>query len=246
MATAAARALPELPAGHPCHGCAVREVAVCSVLEAGELAHFKGMGGRQTLHAGQPLFHEGDEAAQVFNVTDGALKIYKLLPDGRRQVMGFMFPGDFLGISLGDEHAFTAEAMENTHMCRFSRARFDDYVESHPGLERQLYSLAAHELAAAQAQMVLLGRKSATERLATFFIDLVDRRERAGKQPAAEIDLPMSRSDIADYLGLTKETVSRVLAQLKRKRLIRLVTLNRIEILDRAGLEAIAQGLGDN
>ena len=94
--------------------------------------------------------------------------------------------------------------------------------------------------------MVLLGRKSATERLATLFIDLVDRRERAGEQPTAEIDLPMSRSDIADDLGLTKETVSRVLAQFKRKRLIRLVTLNRIEILDRAGLDAIAQGLGDD
>ena len=246
MATAAARVLPDLPASHPCHGCAVREIAVCNVLEQGDLAQFKTMGGHQHLNPGQPLFHEGDDATQVFNVTEGALKIYKLLPDGRRQVMGFMFPGDFLGISVSDEHAFTAEALADTHMCRFGRGRFDDFVEEHPELERQLYSLAAHELAAAQAQMVLLGRKSAAERLATFFLDLAQRRERVEKQNVAVIDLPMSRSDIADYLGLTKETVSRVLAQLKRRRLIRLVTLNRIEILDREGLDAIAQGLGDN
>lgn len=213
---------------------------MCSVLDAGELAQFKVMGGHQSLPAGQPLFHEGDGATQVFNVTDGALKIYKLLPDGRRQVMGFMYPGDFLGISLSDEHAFTAEALENTHMCRFSRGRFDDYVERHPALERQLYSLAANELAAAQAQMVLLGRKTAAERLASFFLDVAGRRERIEMTKVTEIDLPMSRSDIADYLGLTKETVSRVLAELKRKRLIRLVTLNRVEILDRDGLDAIS------
>lgn len=245
MATAAL-SRPALPASHPCHGCAVRELAVCSVLEEGELAHFKGLGGTQHLHSGQPLFHEGDSATQVFNITKGALKIYKLLPDGRRQVMGFMFPGDFLGISVSDEHAFTAEALEDTRMCRFGRGRFDDFVEEHAGLERRLYSVAAHELAAAQAQMVLLGRKSASERLATFFLDLAGRQERIEGATAATVDLPMSRSDIADYLGLTKETVSRVLAQLKRKRLIRLVTLNRIEILDREGLDAIAQGLGDN
>lgn len=246
MATSAARVPQELPTGHPCHGCAVREIAVCNVLQQGELAEFKGLGGHQQLHEGQPLFHEGDPVKQVFNVTEGALKIYKLLPDGRRQVMGFMFPGDFLGLSISDEHAFTAEALENTHMCRFARGRFDDFVDGHSGMERELYTLAANELAAAQAQMVLLGRKSATERLATFFLDLLRRKERVERLTATTIDLPMSRSDIADYLGLTKETVSRVLAQLKRKRLIRLVTLNRIEILDRDGLDAIAEGLGDN
>ena len=246
MATAAASVLPPLPAAHPCHGCAAREMAVCGVLQEGELATFKALGGHHQMSAGQPLFHEGDPATQVFNITRGSLKIYKLLPDGRRQVMGFMFPGDFLGISISDEHAFSAEALEPTHMCRFARTRFDDFVEERPDMERRLYSLAAHELAAAQAQMVLLGRKSAAERLASFFLDLAGRAQRLGNTPVTTIDLPMSRVDIADYLGLTKETVSRVLAQLKQKRLIRLVTLNRIEILDREGLDAIAQGLTDN
>jgi CRP/FNR family transcriptional regulator len=245
MATLAARHLPSLPAGHPCLGCEVREVAVCGVLSCGDLAELRFLGGSQTVEAGQPLFHEGDRAGQVFNVTKGAVKLYKLLPDGRRQVMGFMFPGDFLGITINDEHAFSAEALERTRLCRFTRGRFDDFVEEHPELERELYRLAAHELAAAQAQMVLLGRKTATERLSSFFLDLLDRREKVTDRKQTAIDLPMSRSDIADYLGLTKETVSRVLALLKRRGLIRLLALDRVEILDRDGLSELAEGLGE-
>ena len=244
MATAAIRALSELPAGHPCFGCDARKVAICGVLENRELALFRCMGGTAYLQEGQPLFHEGDAASQVFNITKGALKLYKLLPDGRRQIMGFMFPGDFLGITIDDEHAFSAEALESTQACRFPRQRFDEFVESRPAMERELYRLAAHELAAAQSQMVLLGRKSASERLATFFLDLLARREKMSGKTHAHVDLPMSRSDIADYLGLTKETVSRVLAQLKSKRLIRLAALNRIEVLDRDALQALAEGMG--
>ena len=243
MATLAARHLPSLPAGHPCMGCDVREIAVCGVLSCGDLNELRCLGGTQTVEAGQSLFHEGDPAGQVFNVTKGAVKLYKLLPDGRRQVMGFMFPGDFLGITINDEHAFSAEALERTRLCRFSRARFDEFVDEHPELERELYRLAAHELAAAQAQMVLLGRKTATERLASFLLDLAKRREQAGGAGGQAVELPMSRSDIADYLGLTKETVSRVLALLKRERMIRLAALDRIEILDREGLAALAEGI---
>ena len=232
-----------LPADHPCSGCAVRSLAVCGVLDCDSLADFRRLGNHFRLSAGQPLFHEGDLATRVFTITEGSLKLYKLLPDGRRQVTGFMQPGDFLGISVDDEHAFTAEALEPSNLCSFPKGRFDDFVESHGEMERELYRLAAHELAAAQQQMVLLGRKTAAERVATFFILLVGRAERRSRQKEARfVDLPMSRSDIADYLGLTKETVSRVLALLKSRRLIRLEALDRIEILDREGLESVAAG----
>lgn len=231
-----------LPAEHPCSRCPVRSIAVCGVLECGKLASFRRLGSHVRLGAGQPLFHEGDSADRVFTVTQGTLKLYKLLPDGRRQVTGFMQPGDFLGISVNDEHAFTAEAMEQAQLCAFPRGRFDDFTEENAEMERELYRLAAHELAAAQQQMVLLGRKSAVERVASFFLALAKHAERETSDEARFIDLPMSRSDIADYLGLTKETVSRVLAVLKRQRLIRLEALHRIEILDREGLEASAAG----
>lgn len=231
-----------LPATHPCASCKARREAVCGVLDCDKLETFRRFGNSLRLGAGQSLFHEGDTANRVFTLTEGTLKLYKLLPDGRRQVTGFMHPGDFLGISVHEEHAFTAEAMEQVQLCSFPRSRFDDFVEDNSQLERELYRLAAHELAAAQQQMVLLGRKTAAERVASFFMALAERSERHSGVTARFVDLPMSRSDIADYLGLTKETVSRVLALFKRQRLIRLEALDRIEILDREGLQAAAAG----
>jgi CRP/FNR family transcriptional regulator, anaerobic regulatory protein len=237
-------ALPDrtqIPHDHACHECPAAEKAVCRVLECGDLMRLRSAGFTHRVAAGQPLFHEGDPAGQVYNVTSGALKLYKLLPDGRRQVTGFAFAGDFLGLTMDDEHAFTAEALEDTQLCRFPRGRFDSFADDSMDMERELYRRAARELSAAQAQMVLLGRKTAEERLASFFLDLLG-RERDG---AGVIDLPMSRSDIADYLGLTKETVSRVLALLKRKRIVRLQAMNRIEVLDPEGLRFIADGLAE-
>lgn len=231
-----------LPSGHPCLGCEVRTAAVCGVLKCDKLAKLRGLGSHFRLGAGQPLFHEGDPASRVFTLTKGSLKLYKLLPDGRRQVTGFMHPGDFLGITVDEEHAFSAEALEQSQLCAFPRSRFDDFTEENGEMERELYRLAVHELAAAQEQMVLLGRKTAAERVASFFVALAERAERVIEGETRFIRLPMSRSDIADYLGLTKETVSRVLALLKRQRLIRLDAIDRIEILDRAGLEDVAAG----
>ena len=235
-----------LPVDHPCFGCEVRHAAACGVLECAELAAMRRLGWTLHLKTGQPLFHEGDEATRVFTLARGALKIYRLLPDGRRQVTGFMFPGDFLGITMDDEHAFTVEALQDSQLCWFPRGGFGEFAEDHPAMERELYRLAAHELAAAQAQMVLLGRKTAEERLASFFLTLLQRAEKASGGTERMFHLPMSRLDIADYLGLTKETVSRVLAVLKNKRVVRLVALDCIELLDREGLVAIADGMTEH
>jgi len=242
MATLPARDLTALPEGHPCEGCKVRDTAVCGVLCCDHLAELKNSGATQRLEAGQPLFHEGDAATQVYNVTEGALKLYKLLPDGRRQVMGFILPGDFVGISLGGDHAFTAEALKSSRMCRFPRSRFNQFTDDHPELEREIYRLAAHELAAAQAQMLLLGRKSALERVASFLLDLGKRQQKGCSGLPQSVSLPMSRIEIADYLGLTKETVSRVFAELKSRGLIRLVTLNEVAFLRPGSLAELAEG----
>ena len=118
-------------------------------------------------------------------------------------------------------------------------------MEQNPEVERELYRLAAHELAAAQQQMVLLGRKNAAERLASFFVMLLERKERVSGRSETGFDLPMSRLDIADYLGLTKERVSRMLAQLRDRGLIRLESQDRIQVLDRAGLQDMAAGLDE-
>ena len=242
MLDASIRPADSLPAGHPCAGCDVRLSAVCGVLDSCELAKFKKMGATVSLAPGQSLFHEADAATRVFTLTRGCLKLYKLLADGRRQVTGFIFPGDFLGISVNDEHAFTAESLEQSELCLFPRSRFDSFLSANGKLERELYRVAAHELAAAQEQIVLLGRKTAVERLASFFLLLAEKAERRTKAPVRFVDLPMSRSDIADYLGLTKETVSRVLSSLRSRRIVRLDALDRIEIVDRDHLAQVADG----
>lgn len=241
MLPSTARKLEPLPTGHPCQGCEVRDRAVCGVLDCANLARFKSMGWTLKLAPGQALFHEGDPATRVFTLTTGTLKLYKLLADGRRQVTGFLYPGDFLGISVDDEHAFTAEAVENAQLCWFPSSRFDDFVEDEAVMERELYRMAAHELAAAQQQFVLLGRKTAMERIASFLLSLEQKTRRPREGAAGLVRLPMSRSDIADYLGLTKETVSRVISALKRDHIIRLEELNSIQILDRERLAQLAE-----
>lgn len=237
----ATRHLEPLPTGHPCQGCTARDKAVCAVLECADLAQLRNLGWTLRLGPGQTMFHEGDPATRVFTLTQGTIKLYKILADGRRHVTGFMHPGDFLGISIDDEHAFSAEALDHVQLCWFPRNRFDDFVEEHSAMERELYRMAAHELAAAHQQMVLLGRKTAVERLASFFLLLARKAEQSGRASGGIIRLPMSRSDIADYLGLTKETVSRVLSALRRNRLIHLRAVDEVEIVDRRGLEQLAE-----
>ena len=235
----AQRPLEELPPGHPCASCTARLRTFCAALDARELERFKFMGSTIRLEAHEPLFHEGDAADTVFNLTSGTLKLYKLLPDGRRQVMGFIQPGDFLGITMDEEHAFSAEALEPVEACRFSRARFDAFIEEHPRMERELYRLAAHELSMAQAQMVLLGRKTALERVATFLLGLL-RRQEERHGTADTVELQMNRLDIADYLGLTKETVSRLFTSLKTTGVIRLLSDDRVSITNPAELKYLA------
>ncbi|CAN5385252.1 hypothetical protein BH10PSE1_BH10PSE1_29980 [soil metagenome] len=154
------------------------------------------------------LIREGEAAARLFNITAGSLRVYKLLPDGRRQITGFLFAGDCLGLAIGDTYVFSAEAMEPSTVWGFRKGAFRALVERSPPLEHMLLQRTSHELAAAQNQMLLLGRKTAIERLASFLLDL------PGHDPARSTEpghgrLPMKRGEIADYLGLTIETVSR-------------------------------------
>lgn len=244
MLETSARHLDVLHDGHPCQGCEARGRAVCGVLDCERLAQFRNLGSKLRLSPGQALFHEGDPATRVFTLTRGNLRLCKLLPDGRRQIVGFCGSGDFLGISVDDEHAFSAEAIEDSELCCFPRKRFDAFIDEHPAMERELYRMAAHELAMAQLQLVLVGTKTATERVASFLLHLIQRLERVGGKKTDVVELPMSRGDIADYLGLTKETVSRILSTFRAARLIRLQDLHLVQILDRSVLEQVAEAEG--
>ena len=239
MATRAAT-LPDLEHDHPCFDCAVRELAVCGVLESAALRAFKDGGPTVHYETGDTVVFEADQAANVYSLTHGLLRLSKLLPDGRRQIAGFLFPGDFLGITMEEEHAFTAEAVAPSTLCRFPRRQFDDFIARHPALERRLYAVAAHELAAARQQLVLLGRKTATERIASFLLMLAGRCHSV--RGIEETDFPMSRADIADYLGLRIETVSREISALKVARVIQLTSRQSFRIIDRERLEQLAEG----
>ncbi len=168
------------------------------------------------------------------------VRLYKLLPDGRRQIVGFALAGDFLGLALMERYGVSAEAVTEVSACRFARDAFTAYVEAKPHLLRRLHEFASHELSLAQDQMVLLGRRSAEERIAAFLIGMRDRLARL-RQPSVTVPLPMSRQDIADYLGLTIETVSRTITKMARNRLL-LVVPDGVRLLDPARLAALTGG----
>jgi CRP/FNR family transcriptional regulator, anaerobic regulatory protein len=223
----------------PCNACAVREFSVCAPLDAPEQARVTQIMTQIEVEDGATIFDEAEPADHVFNITTGAVKVYKLLADGRRAITGFLFPGDFLGLTHHDSYAFTAEALSSTRLCRFPREKLERLLEDMPVLERRLLGLASHELAAAQDQMLLLGRKTAKERLASFLMLLSNAARRHGR-PGDPVDLVMGRGDIADYLGLTIETVSRTFTQLKREGAIQLLDGNRVRLADKGALQDLA------
>jgi CRP/FNR family transcriptional regulator len=184
---------------------------------------------------GETVFSEGDDADCVYEVVRGVLRLCKILPDGRRQIIGFLSAGQFLGLAL-------AEAITEVTLCRYKRAAFDRLIDVVPGFAKRVLAVASHELSAAQNQMLLLGRRAALEKVASFLLLMA---EQAGEDDDGAIGLPMTRSDIADYLGLTIETVSRTLTRLKHDRLIALPTPDRIEIRNRHQLEELAAGEAD-
>lgn len=223
-----------------CEICEIREISVCRSLAPEDLARLQAIMTHVHLDADQAIIREGEPAESLFNVVCGAVKLYKLLPDGRRQITGFLFPGDFLGIALNDTYVYSAEALTPVRLCRFPRRRLEALLKEIPTLEHELLDEVATELIAAQDQMLLLGRKTARERVASFLLMLMRRAERHGR-PVNPVALPMSRSDIADYLGLTTETVSRTITQLRQSSTISAASRGEIEILDRAALESFSE-----
>jgi CRP/FNR family transcriptional regulator len=226
----------------PCSACTVRHLTLCATLEEQELAEMTAIVSSMELAPGDPLFDEGQPADHVFNVTAGAVKVYKLLADGRRQMTGFLFPGDFLGLANEENYAYSAEAVTHTALCRFPRRKLERLLERYPKMEHRLLGMASHELAVAQEQMLLLGRKSAREKIASFLLMLSRRAVQRG-QNGDPVSVPMSRNDIGDYLGLTTETVSRTFTQLKQGGNINLLPGGKVELVDRARIEDIAEGL---
>lgn len=189
------------------------------------------------------LFAEGDPTTHLFRVETGAIALYKVLADGRRQVVGFAYPGDLIGLGAQGTHAMNAQAMKPTRLRCLPVAVLHHSATSDPALGLKLYEAVAMELAATRDLMLTTGQRSATERVASFLLALSRRNERNGRDPAG-IELPMTRADIGDFLGLTIETVSRTFTRLKTLGLIALPQSNRVKLVDIDALESLADGEG--
>jgi CRP/FNR family transcriptional regulator, anaerobic regulatory protein len=232
-----AAAFPAALHANLCRSCSAHGCGVCAVVKSDRMSHLAHARAPQSVAAGMTFLDEGEPATHFYVLAEGSVKLFKLLPDGRRAIIRFLFPGDLFGIDAGERYVYSAEAMTPASLCRFSRRQLDRMFFEFPGMERQFFKLVTQELAGAQDQMVLLGRKTAHERVASFLLGLDCRAERSGTW----LDLPMTRTDIADYLGLTTETVSRVFTVLKDSGCIALAG-GRVRVEDVDALTELADG----
>ncbi len=187
------------------------------------------LGKTRTFEAGEIVFWEGDRADRYFLIVSGVLRGCRLLSDGRRQINRFVFAGDLMAHSSTANYPYTAEAVTPVTLISLPRAALSDQAEEAACLRRLVVQSILSELHATQDQVLVLGRMTATERVLHFLMSLANR---TGAEGAEAIELPMSRADIADFLGLTIETVSRVLSRFKREGKITMLGHNRIVFKD--------------
>lgn len=223
-----------------CSGCAVRNMSLCGALSDREIGALNAISSRRNLQAGEIYAVEGDEAVSFANVVSGVAKLVRGLEDGREQIVGLLFPSDFMGRTFGQGRPalipYTVEAATELELCTFTSTGFEAVVEDHPALERKLLERTLGELDAARDWMLLLGRKSAGERVATFLHHIARRCGSMGcaasHGPGDGFDLPLSRSDMADFIGLTIETVSRQISKLRKDGILVMDGTRRIAAVD--------------
>jgi CRP/FNR family nitrogen fixation transcriptional regulator len=189
------------------------------------------MGACMNFDRNAEIFGEDEPAEYFYKVVSGAVRISKLMSDGRRQIGAFYLPGNIFGLEAGDTHHFSAEAIGNCNILVVKRSAFLAEATRDGATVAELWSETMGHLQRAQDHMLLLGRKNAQERIAAFLLDMAGRLSRQGA-----VELPMSRQDIADYLGLTIETVSRTLTQMERNGVISIPVSRRILLRDPAAL----------
>lgn len=233
-----------------CRTCAIRPSAVCRALPPETLDQINRLSHRKHLLAGRTLFAADDAAPTVATVLAGVAKTSVTSADGRTQIVGLHFPGDFIGRPHAAGSANMVEAATDMDVCLLDKGRFEALLREHEGLSRHLMERMSEDLDAARQWMFLLGHKSAEERLASFIALCVDRLEPrcgadAAEKPASRIDLPLSRTEIGHFLGLTIETVSRVLRRLQTAGVIGIESGRGIRVLDREALSATASSATD-
>lgn len=220
-----------------CVSCEARHNGICGALQPDQLMMLARSSTKLKAQAGQELVGEAELIDSYSNVLSGVVKLMKVMADGRQQIVGLQFAPDFLGRPFEAESAVTAEAATDVQLCSFPRGTLERMIAEQPGLEHRLLRQTLKELDQARDWMVTLGRKTAAEKVASFVLMIArnfDPADASGNGDVA-FDLPLSRAEIADFLGLTIETVSRQLTRLHGDGVIK-VERNRRVIVDDLGL----------
>jgi CRP-like cAMP-binding protein len=204
-----------------------------------DLAALRTIGTNLRFHHNQTIFNEGDAAEHAYRVVSGAVRLCKYLADGRRQIVQFLFRGDFFSFMELAAHRLTAEAVNEVVLTSYPQRQITNLGTQDPSIKQQFVALLSQRLQRMQDHLMLLGRQTALERVSSFLLSL---KERLGCGEGEAMEIPMSRQDIADYLGLTIETVCRVLTKLRRSRTIRIPNLHQLVLDDLDALYAVAEG----
>ncbi|HBF29074.1 MAG TPA: transcriptional regulator [Rhizobium sp.] len=202
-----------------CSACEARHGGVCAALSGTQLIELNRNSVKRHFDAGSEVIGQGEQTASYSNILHGVVKLSKMMADGRQQIVGLQFAPDFMGRPFLRESSLTAEAATDVEVCAFPRASFDRLVTETPDLEHKLHQQALKELDEAREWMLTLGRKTAQEKVASFLYLIATHIDptHAFKKT---FDLPLSRADIADFLGLTIETVSRQMTKLRKENVI--------------------------
>jgi CRP/FNR family transcriptional regulator len=210
---------------------------MCRSLTPAELSEINRISTRKRLPAGAQILHEDESPDWCAVIISGAVKLVKNTMDGREQIVAIQFPADFIGQPFSCPSRLRAEAATTVELCTFPRAMLDGLVKQHPNLGRTLLEDTSEALDDAREWMLVLGRKSAEEKVASFLLLMLERSAEAGcglvaKEPSPSFDLPLSRTEMGHFLGLRIETVSRQLRALKTAGVIRTIGTRRVKVLD--------------
>ena len=225
-----------------CSECPIRHRAVCSRCNDDELALLDAIKVYRTFRPGETILWRGDDLFFVASVVSGVATLGKTMEDGRTQMVGLLLPSDFIGHPRRKKIEFDVVAVSEVVLCCFERRPFEELVRSTPNITERLMEIALDELDAAREWMVLLGRKTAKEKIATFLAMLTVRQVRDDAVDAESlVELPLTREETANFLGLTLETVSRQITKLRADGVLRFHDRAHFEVLDANALR-IASG----
>jgi CRP/FNR family transcriptional regulator len=229
-----------------CDKCSIRHSALCAALQGAELARLNAIAFHKRIEPGRFILGPAQEQEFCASIISGVVKLSKTMEDGRQQIVGLQFASDFVGRLFGGKASYISEAATQVDLCCYGRAQFEALLVEFPRMKQALLQRTLDELDTAREWMVLLGRKSAAERVASFILMIAERQRRAGCAEAngsgvMEFELPLSRTETGEHLGLTIETVSRQFKRLKSRGLIRMRGIRMVSVLDQEGLRQVAE-----